>query len=113
MIRDVIRGYTRYLMGRFIADLRWLLPLWLVGIIGFPLWSVVTGEMPLDEALQLAVTYMPLLVPLTPLTWLRWESRARTPKALPAIGLGCAWSLLTLPLAIGAEVVLANLLGGD
>jgi hypothetical protein len=108
MLGEVIGGHTRYLVERLLADLRWLLPLWLAGFVVVAVWSAVTGEMPLDEALRLVVIFLPLLVPLTPLTWLRHQSRARTPKALPAIRLGCVWSLLTFPLAIGASVFIAR-----
>lgn len=106
----MIRGYTAYLLRRFRKELPWLIAIWALAAIVGALLGIISGELSPRESLALALAFMPLLVPLAPLWWLRSEWKAHTPKALPAIGLGCAWFVLTLPLAVGAAALIGHLL---
>jgi hypothetical protein len=106
-----VRGYTRELRRRFVRELPWLIGIWLLVAFGFGVWGAISGERELDQSVALAVTFLPLAVPLSPLRWLRWEYRAWTPCAFPAIGLAALWFLVTMPFAIAAPVGLGNLLG--
>ncbi len=104
---------TRVLLGMFRRDLPITVAVWVavsafIGIVG-----VVSGDQSPRDALGLGLTFLPLAVPLAPLVWLRWEPRARTRGALPVVGLGCLWSLVTLPIAIGISVLIGNLLGAE
>ena len=107
---DEPESFSRRLLQAFLKELPWLLGSWLVVTLALIVFGVMTGDMTPREALTIAVSFLPLAIPLAPLTWMRWEPRATTPRAFPAIGLGCLWSALTLPVAIGLSVLLTRLL---
>ena len=86
-----------------------MLGIWLV-VLSLVVYGYLQGES-IGDALRTALVFLPLAVPLSPVLWLHHEHQARRPSALPAIGLGCLWALVTLPLAVATAVGIANLLG--
>jgi len=106
----VSRGQLGDVLRRFIADLPVLVGIWLVVMVGVAIWGSLTEGVALGESLALAVTFLPIAVPLSPLLWLRRFASAPD-KTLPTVGLGCAWFIVTMPLAVAATVALANMLG--
>jgi hypothetical protein len=107
------RGKTRELFRRFVRDLPFIVGGWLVVAVGVAVYGYLQGE-PLSDAVRTALVFLPMAIPLSPLIWLsRARAKARTPSALPAIGLGCLWSAVTLPLAVALVVALANVLGAE
>lgn len=105
-------GATRRLLSRFLHELPWLLGIWVVATLAFVVFGLVSGDMEPKQAIIVAVGLLPLAIPLAPLTWMRWEPATRTPRALPGIGFGCLWAVVTMPLAIGLSLLLTRLLGG-
>ena len=98
------------LFRKFIRELPWLVAIWIVGSLGFFIWNSLVEAEPMDESLKIALVFLPILIPLAPITWLRYERQARTPRAMPAIGLGCAWMVVGTPVAIGLSVLIGKLL---
>ena len=103
--------YTRYLWRGFVHALPWLVGAWVFVSLGIALLQWLADGTGLWESLRTAVIFLPVAVPLSPLVWLRWQREARTPKALPAARLSLLWFAITFPLAIGAAVLLAGVLG--
>jgi hypothetical protein len=101
-IGDVLR--------RFMADVPVVVGIWVVVMLGVAVWWTLVDGTALGESLSLAVTFLPIAIPLSPLLWLR---RFASPpdKTVRTVGAGCAWFITTMPLAVGASVALANLLG--
>jgi hypothetical protein len=104
-----VRGFTGELYRRFVRELPWLIGIWALVAMGLAAWGVISGERDLGQSLAVALTFLPLAVPLSPLMWLRFESRAWTPRAFPAIGLAGLWFVVTMPLAVAASVLLGSL----
>jgi hypothetical protein len=105
--------YTDYLLRNFVKAIPWYIGMWLVVTVVVALWVTVVDREEFGDALRTMITFLPVGIPLTPLIWLRWERDARTPKALPALGIAILWALITLPLAILACVAIGNLIGVD
>ena len=108
-----MNDHTRYLWGSFLRALPWLVGVWVIVSVGIALLLWLGYGVEFGESLRTAITFLPLAVPLTPLVWLRRQRGARTPKALPAIGLSVLWAALTFPLAIGAALLLGKVFGVD
>jgi hypothetical protein len=103
---------TGELLFRFLRDVPWLALIWLgvtVLICGI---GAVTGGTSLREALSLAVGFLPMAVPLSPLVWLRWEAIPPRRAVLPAVGIAIAWFVLLLLPAALIGSWLATLVGG-
>jgi len=106
-------AYTDYLLRNFVKAVPWFIGMWLAVTVVVAVWAAVMDGKDLGDSLRTMITFLPVGVPLSPLIWLRWERDARTPKALPAIGIAILWLLITLPLAVLASVGIGNLLGVD
>jgi hypothetical protein len=102
-------AYTRELFRKFVRELPWMLAIWAVVSIGFGLWNTLTGERSLGESLKLALVFLPIVIPVAPLAWLRYEPCAWTPRAFPAIALGCAWLVLGIPVAVLLSTIIGRL----
>jgi hypothetical protein len=99
-------------LRRFIADLPILAGIWIVATFGVSIvLSVVDGRILRDE-LALAVTFLPLAVPLSPALWL-WRMARMPDRTLPAVAAVFGWFIVTVPLAIWAGTALGSLLGVD
>lgn len=106
-----MNDYTRYLWSSFVRALPWVVGIWAIASVGIALLQWLTDGIELGESLRTAIILLPVAVPLSPLVWLRWRGEARTSKALPAVWLSLLWAAITLPLAVGASVLIANVLG--
>ena len=105
----MFRGYTGYLFRKFLRELPWLLGVWVVVAVGFVVWRGVHDGLPFAEALKVAIVLLPIMIPIAPIAWLRFDPEAQTRRAWPAFALGCAWSLIGLPITIVLAVVLGKL----
>ena len=105
--------YTDYLLRNFVKAIPWYIGMWLAVTVVVAVWAAVMDGEDLGDSLRTMVTFLPAGVPVSPLIWLSWERDARTPRALPAIGIAVLWALITLPLAVLACVAIGNLIGVD
>ena len=105
-----MNAYTRYLWSGFVRALPWVVGIWVVVSAGIALLRWLIDGVELGESLRTAIILLPVAVPLSPLIWLRWQGEARTSEALPAVWLSLLWAAITLPLAVGASVLIANVL---
>ena len=90
---------TRSELPRFVHDLRWIVPLWLVMALGFGVYAAVKDGA--RSGLELGGGMVVLGVALAPLVWVRWNGRRpRRPGeiggALKRIGLACGWAAAVL-----------------
>jgi len=104
---------VRRLLDAFLKEAPWMLGFWVVSVLALIVFGALTGDMNPREALTVAVGFLPLIIPLAPLTWIRFEPRGNNAAAVPSVGLGCLWAVVTMPLAIGLGVVLTKLVGGE
>jgi uncharacterized membrane protein len=107
------RDLTRVLLRGFVREIPILIGIWVLVAGALAGWSVISVDMSLRESIALALGFLPMSVPLSPLVWLRWEFQAWQLAALPALGIGCLWFVVTLPLAAILGLLLASLVGGD
>ena len=106
------QGYTRFLYGLIWKDLPIVAGIWALVVAGATLLIAVTGKLDVREALAIGAACLPLVIPLGPLIWLRYDIRARAVNVLPALGLGCLWMFVTMPLAVGLGLLLSRLVNG-
>ena len=101
------------MLDAFLRELPWFAGIWVVATLALVLFGLVSGDFTPRESLRLAVGVLPLAIPLAPLTWMRFEPRARNSRSLPALGFGCLWAVVTMPLAIGLSLFLTRLVGAE
>jgi len=106
------------MLDAFLRELPWFMGIWVVATVALVVFGALTGDFSPRESLRIAVGVLPLAIPLAPLTWMRFEPRTREPRtrearSLPALGFGCLWALVTMPLAIGLSLFLTRLVGAD
>ena len=104
---------TRRIVRQVLKEGPWMLGIWAVAVLALVVFGALTGDTSPREALTVGVGFLPLAIPLAPFTWLHLEPRARTSGALPNLGFGCLWAIVTMPLAIGLGLFLTRLVGGE
>jgi hypothetical protein len=97
---------------RFVADLPILAALWVVATFGVSMVLAVVQGRILGDELALAVTFLPLAIPLSPGLWL-WRMARMPDRTLTSVAAVFGWFLMTFPLAIWAGTALGRLLGLD
>ena len=101
------------MLDAFLRELPWLLGTWVVVTLALVVFGLLSGDFTPRQSLRIAVGFLPLTIPLAPLTWMRFDPRARGGSAMPALGFGCLWAAVTMPLAIGLSLFLTRLVGGE
>jgi hypothetical protein len=102
-------AYTGHLLRKFVRELPWILGVWVVMSIAFVLWRGVHDGPPFAESVKVAIVPLPIVIPIAPIAWLRFDEEARTRRAWPAIALACAWIVISLPIAVALAVSLGSL----
>jgi hypothetical protein len=102
-------AYTGHLLRKFVRELPWILSVWVVVSIAFVLWRGLHDGLPFAESLKVAIVLLPIVIPIAPIAWLRFDEEARTRRAWPAIGLACVWVVISLPIAVALAVALGSL----
>jgi len=101
------------MLDAFLKELPWLLATWVVVTLALVIFGLLSGEFTPRQSLRVAVGFLPLTIPLAPLTWMRFDSRARDGNRISALGFGCLWAVVTMPLAVGLGLFLTRLVGGE
>ena len=100
---EALRGGFRSAFRQFKRDLPLLLGVWGVGAVGTVVWMVSEGE-PLDEAAMFGFAFFLTVIPLGPMTWLRYSDRG-----VPWL-IATAWCLVWLG-ALFAVLAMSDALG--
>jgi hypothetical protein len=90
---------TRSELRRFVRDLRWLVPLWLVAAIGFGVYAGIDDGV--SSGLTIGGGCVVLGIALAPIVWIRWHGRypsrpSELGGSLKRIGLAVAWAIAVL-----------------
>jgi membrane protease YdiL (CAAX protease family) len=97
----------------FLREAPWMLGMWLVVTLALIVFGQLSGDYSPREAITVAVGVLPLAIPLAPLTWFRFTPRGSDGRSGRAVGFGCLWSVVTMPLALGLGLYLMRLIGGE
>jgi hypothetical protein len=100
---------TRSELRRFVRDLRWIVPLWLVAAIGFGVYAAVDDGV--SSGLMMGGGCVVLGIALAPIIWIRRDGRYPSrPReiggSLKRVGLAVAWAIgVGLAFAVLASIV--------
>jgi hypothetical protein len=97
----------------FLREAPWMLGIWVVATLALIVFGLLSGDLNPRQALRVTVGFLPLAIPLAPLTWLRFEPAARTSRQVRISGFGCLWAVVTMPLALALGLMLTRLVGGE